>query len=113
MKYYHNPRCSKSREGLEIIKAAKKEIIIVDYLKTGLTKTEVQAIVKLLAQPLTELIRSKETIFKETGLNLKELNKAQIIDLLVQYPSLLERPLLVSSKMAIIGRPPEVLKKII
>lgn len=113
MKYYHNPRCSKSREGLEIIKAAKKEVVIVEYLKTGLTKTEVQTIVKLLKQPLCELVRSKEVLFKETGLSSRELSKGEIVDLLVQHPSLLERPLLVGPKLAVIGRPAENLKQLL
>ena len=112
MKLYHNPRCSKSRQGLAILKEKNLEFEIVEYLKSPLNKEEISDIIsKLKIQPI-DLVRKNELVWKEKFKN-KNLDNDQILSALVEYPKLIERPILVNGNSAIIGRPPEQLISII
>lgn len=113
MIYYHNPRCSKSREGLKLLEASGKKFEIKEYLKTGLTKKEIQTLIKNLDQPVEQLIRTKEKSFQENGFDKNKLSQAQVAKILAEFPELLERPILVTKEQAIIGRPPELLAKLL
>ncbi|MBG90200.1 MAG: arsenate reductase (glutaredoxin) [Actinobacteria bacterium] len=103
MKLYHNPRCSKSRQALQLLEG--QNIHIHEYLKEGLSKAQVAEIIQKLESPITGLIRQKE--LKALALSIDPDNEESIIAILVQHPHLLERPILVSDQKAIIGRPPE------
>jgi len=106
MKIYHNPRCSKSRQGLSILKDANVEFEIIEYLKTPLSKKEITEIVgKLNIDPI-DLIRKNETDWKE-NFKGKEMTNEQVIDAMVAYPKLIERPIVIQGNKAVIGRPPE------
>lgn len=112
MKLYHNPRCSKSRQGLAILKEKNLKFEIVEYLKSPLNKEEISDIIsKLKIQPI-DLVRKNELVWKEKFKN-KNLDNDQILSALVEYPKLIERPILVNGNSAIIGRPPEQLISII
>lgn len=111
--YYHNPRCSKSREGLKLLESSGKKFEIKEYLKTGLTKSEVEHILKTLDQEPLALVRTKETLFKSLSLKPTDLTSSKIVSLLLNHPELLERPLLCSEKLCLIGRPPEKLLEIL
>ena len=111
--YYHNPKCSKSRQGLEILKDKKIVITIKKYLEDGLKKDEIKYILSKLGLTPIDIIRTKEKVFLENDLGNKNLTDDQLIDEIVKNPILLERPILVHNDKAIIGRPPENLKKII
>ena len=112
MKLYHNPRCSKSRQGLAILKEKNLKFEIVEYLKSPLNKEEISDIIsKLKIQPI-DLVRKNELVWKEKFKN-KNLDNDQILSALVEYPKLIERPILVNGNSAIIGRPPEQLSSII
>ncbi|WP_372654614.1 arsenate reductase (glutaredoxin) [Halobacteriovorax sp.] len=115
MLYYHNSRCSKSRQGLEILSASGVEPTVKEYLKEGLTKTEVLGLIKKLnIQPLEGLIRVKDAPFKELGHTKNDsLSNDQWASVISKNPALLERPILVNGDKAEIGRPPENLSKII
>lgn len=104
---YHNPRCSKSRQTLQLIEQANANVTIVEYLKTPLTAEEIKKIVRLLNVPVKAIIRTKEIEFKEQ--NLKDATDEQLIAAIVNTPKLLERPIVISAdhKKACIGRPPE------
>ena len=108
---YHNPRCSKSREALTILEESGKEFKVVEYLKEPLSKSELVKIFQNLKDDASSLIRSKEPLFKELGLSLNDKKTwdewAKIIE---SNPILMERPLVVSGKNAVIGRPPESIK---
>ena len=113
MIYYHNPRCSKSREGLKIIDDGSHDFTIKLYLSEKITFTElVQIIDKLKIKP-TDLVRKKEKIIKEKGLDLNSMSDKIIIETLIKHPILIERPILVSDTSAVIGRPPELIKTIL
>ena len=112
MKLYHNPRCSKSREGLAILKDKQLDFEIVEYLKNPLTKKELSDIIKKLNIAPIELVRKNEAIWKENFKGQK-LDNEQVLDAMVQYPKLIERPILINGNLGAIGRPPELLISII
>ncbi len=110
MIYYHNPKCSKSREGLKLIEKSKKKIEIKLYLSEDITNAELNNIIKKLKIKPIELIRKKEKILKEKNIALDKMSDNDIVALLLKYPVLIERPILISDTNAIVGRPPENLK---
>ena len=112
MLIYHNPRCSKSRQGLAILKELDQDFEIVEYLKNPPTQDELTSIIKKLHIKPIELVRKNEAIWKENYKD-KELSDEQIIKAMVDNPKLIERPIVVTDKKAIIGRPPEIIKNIL
>ena len=112
MKLYHNPRCSKSREGLAILRDRNLDFEIVEYFKVPLTKEELSNIIKKLNIAPIDLVRKNERIWKENFKDQK-LDNEQVLDALVEHPKLIERPILVNGNLAVVGRPPEHLISII
>lgn len=109
---WHNPKCSKSREALEIVKENGCEFNIVKYLDASLDEKEIKTILKMLQITPRELMRTKEEIYKE--LNLKdETSDEALISAMVKYPNLIERPIIIKSNKAIIGRPPSIVVEFI
>lgn len=112
IKIYHNPRCRKSREGLQILEESGKDFEIVKYLENTPTKEELSDIINLLGIKPIDLVRKNESIWKENYKN-KQLSDNEIITAMVENPKLIERPIVVNKNKAIVGRPPESIKKII
>ena len=112
MKIYHNNRCRKSREGLAILEASNQSFEIINYLENPPSKEELVNILTLLGIKPMELIRKNETIWKENFKD-KELSDNAIINVMLQYPKLIERPIVVKNNKAVIGRPPEKIKEIL
>jgi len=112
IKIYHNPRCSKSREGLAVLENSKKEFEIVKYLDAIPSKEELTEIIRLLDISPMQLVRKNEKIWKE-NFKGKELSDAEIIIAMVQNPKLIERPIIINNKKAVIGRPSESILTII
>ena len=112
MKIYHNPRCSKSRQTLNIIKEAGQEVDIIEYLKTPPTEEELEEVLIKLNLPIEYLIRTGEEIYK-TEYKGKELTDVEWIKALVEHPNMLERPIVVKDDQAILGRPPENVQKLL
>ena len=103
---YHNPRCSKSREVLEILMQNGVETEIFEYLKVPLTKKKLKNLfAKLNCKPL-EVIRTKELVFKQKFKGMRFTDE-EWLQMLIEYPVLLERPILVSEYKAIVARPTE------
>lgn len=111
--YYHNPRCSKSRQGLQLLDELGIKYTVKEYLKEPLKESELQTLMQKLGKSPKEVIRTKEDIYKEQGLANKDLTDKQWIQTIIKHPKLLERPILETKTKAIIGRPPEDLKKIL
>lgn len=109
---YHNPRCGKSRDCLAFIETSEKKFEIIKYLETPLTFSELKEIIRKLNINPIELIRKNETIWKE-NFKGKELTDSEIIQAMVDYPILMERPIVVYKDKAIIARPLEKIKEII
>ena len=113
MIFYHNPKCSKSREGLKIIEEGTHNFTVKLYLSEKITFTElVQIIDKLKIKPI-DLVRKKEKIIKEKELDLNSMSDKEIIETLVENPILIERPILVTDNKAVVGRPPELINTIL
>jgi len=109
---YHNPRCGKSRDCLAFLETSDKKFEIIKYLETPLTFNELEEIIRKLNINPIELIRKNETIWKE-NFKGKELTESEIIQAMVDYPILMERPIVVYKDKAIIARPLEKIKEII
>ncbi|MEE2954378.1 MAG: arsenate reductase (glutaredoxin) [Bacteroidota bacterium] len=108
----HNSRCRKSRETLAIIEESSCQVNIIDYLKNPLSKNELKKIINKLDIKPIELIRKGEKIWKEKFKD-KDMHEEEIIECMVKYPILIERPIVVSNNKAIIGRPPELVVKLL
>jgi len=104
---WHNPRCSKSRQTLELLKSNGVEPTVREYLKAPPSKAEVEKLVALVGGDPRELIRDGEAEFKALKLKRADLTKAQIVDAIAAHPILLQRPIVVTGARAAIGRPPE------
>jgi arsenate reductase len=102
---YHNPRCSKSRQTLQIIEENNKDVNVVEYLKTPLNEAKIKELLSLLNLSPIEMMRTKEAEFREQ--NLKGASNDELINAMVNTPKLIERPIVTSKTSAIIGRPPE------
>ncbi len=103
---YHNPRCSKSRQTLSIIEETGQMVQVVEYLKTVPTKEELAEIIEKLGIKPTDLLRKGEKDFKE-NFKGKSLTDEEWLEAMVQYPKLIERPIVVKGDKAVLGRPPE------
>ena len=112
IKIYHNSRCRKSREALEILRTKYIEFEVIEYLKDNLTKNQLHNLINKLGFEPINLVRKNEQIWKENFKN-KELTSDEIIQILSDNPKLIERPIVESNSKAIIGRPPENVLKIL
>ena len=107
LKIYHNPRCSKSRQTLQLIEEKGITPDVVEYLKTPPTASELKEITTLLGISPRDLLRTKETEYIARGLDNMALDDDSIIAIMVNQPTLIERPIVIDGSRAIIGRPPE------
>ncbi|MEZ7495713.1 arsenate reductase (glutaredoxin) [Leeuwenhoekiella aequorea] len=112
LKIYHNPRCSKSRQGLALLEESGKEFDVIKYLDNTPSYLELAAIIGKLGIKPIELVRKGETIWKEKYKN-ENFSDKELIELMVQNPKLIERPIVVLDNEAVIGRPPENIKKLL
>ena len=113
VKIYHNPRCSKSRQTLEILNKKKLDIDIIEYLKSPLDSNEIFNILKKLNYTARDLLRRGEDIYKNKNLSDESLTDDFLIDMMSKNPILIERPIVVSNDRAVVGRPPEKVLEII
>ena len=104
---YHNPRCSKSRQTLELLRRQGLEPAIIEYLKTPPDRDELNGILTLLRLSPRDLMRKKEEAYKANGLDAGNLSDDQLLDALIEHPVLMERPVVLANGKAAIGRPPE------
>lgn len=109
---YHNSRCSKSREGLQILEEAGQEFKIVDYMKEKLSVNELKDLIKKLKIQPMDLVRKNESIWKE-NFKGKDLTDEEIIRAMAEFSNLIERPIVVKNGKAVIGRPPSLIKDIL
>ncbi len=112
MKIYHNPRCRKSREGIKYLESKKINFEVIDYIKNNLSSEQIRNILKKLQLKPIELVRKNEAIWKEKYKG-KDFSDEQLIKILSNEPKLIERPIIVSEKLAIIGRPAENIDKLL
>lgn len=103
---YHNPRCSKSRNTLSLLQEQGVEPEIVEYLNTPPSEAELDRILTLLGMEPEELMRKGEDEYK-AHFKGKSLSRSEAVALMVRYPKVIERPIVVHGDKAAIGRPPE------
>ncbi len=103
---YHNPRCSKSRQALSLLEEKGETIDVVQYLENPPSRQELVQVIDLLGIKPIELVRTQESEWKENYKG-KELTNDEIIDAMIKYPKLIERPIAIKGTHAVIGRPPE------
>ena len=109
---YHNPRCSKSRETLEILETKKANYKVVKYLDLPLSEDKLTKIITLLRIKPIELVRKNESIWKENFKHL-DFTDEELIKVMAKYPKLIERPIVINGDKATIGRPPKKILDII
>jgi len=111
-KIYHNPRCSKSRQALQILRENNIDPEIIEYLKTPPTEAEIREILKILGKTPLEICRTKEKLFKELGLS-RESSDDELISAMAQNPKLIERAIIIKNgEKGVLGRPPENVKEL-
>lgn len=104
---YHNPRCSKSRQTLQLLEDNQIEPRVIEYLKQPPSKEELTQLLTMLNISAHELLRTKEAEYKKAGLSKQSADTA-ILEAMQQYPKLIERPIVIKDNTAaVIGRPPE------
>ncbi len=103
---WHNPRCSKSRNTVNLLEEKGIKAEVVKYLDTPPTKEEIKEVLKMLGISARELMRTKEAIYKELGLKDVE-DEEKLIEAMVEHPKLIERPIVIKDGKAAIGRPIE------
>ena len=112
MKIYHNPRCGKSRQTLALLEEKGNSPEIIRYLDTPPSKSELKEILQKLGITAEGLVRKKEKLFKD-NFKGKEFDEEGWINLLVENPKLIERPIVINGDKAAIGRPPELVLEIL
>ncbi len=110
---WHNPRCSKSRATLELLRERGTEPAIIDYQKTPPTSSEIERALKLLDIEPRALMRKSEAVYAELGLDDPKLTRKQLVAAMATHPILIERPLVFTNGKAAIGRPPEAVLAIL
>ena len=113
IKIFHNPRCSKSRRTLQLLRDNGVEPEIVEYLKTPPDRETLEQILDMLGMDPRELMRRKEKEYKEAGLDDPDLSRDQLIDGMLAHPRLIERPIVIKGRKARLGRPPEQVLEIV
>lgn len=104
---YHNPRCSKSRQALELLEARGETPVVVRYLETPPDATTLRRLLQALGLPARALLRSGEEEYTTLGLDNPGLDEEALIAAMVAHPRLIERPVAIRDGRAVVGRPPE------
>jgi arsenate reductase len=105
---YHNPRCSKSRQTLQILQENGIEPDVVEYMKTPYSVAQIEELLHKLGDiDPRDLMRTKEAVYREAGLDDEYLSREELIEAMAQCPTIVERPIVVRGDKAVLGRPPE------
>jgi len=110
---YHNPKCSTSKQVLEMIKASGAKADVVEYLKAGWTKKQLKELFAAAGLTPRQALRTKAKEAEELGLLDPKVTDAKILDAMIQHPVLVERPFVVSSKGTLLARPKERVKDVL
>ena len=112
-KIFHNPRCSKSRQALQLLRDNNCKIEIISYLEIDLEVSLIKDILKKLALKPRDILRKGEQEYKDNNLKKDNLSEEDLINYMIKYPKLIERPIVVKGDNAVIGRPPEKVLELI
>ena len=112
MTVYHNNRWGKSRKVLQLLRDNNINFTVIEYLKEPINHDELHNICQILAIRPIQLVRTNDKYFKDLNVNINSMNNDEILELLVNHPKILERPIIVKNNDAVIGRPPENVEKL-
>jgi arsenate reductase len=112
-KIFHNPSCSTSRKTLEMLRERGVEPTVVEYLKTPPGRTELAELIAAMCIAPRALLRRKEALYAELGLDDPKWSDDELIGFMVEHPRLIERPIVVTEKGVRLGRPPEAVLEIL
>jgi len=112
-KIFHNPRCTKSRQALQLLKDNNCKIEIISYLEIDLKVSLIKDILKKLTLKPRDILRKGEQEYKDNNLKKDNLSEEDLINYMIKYPKLIERPIVVKGDKAVIGRPPEKVLELI
>jgi arsenate reductase len=110
---YHNPDCGTSRNALAAIRAAGHEPRIVEYLKQRLTRDELKALIGRANLTVRDVVRKKEAIYRELGLDESDVGDDEILDAMIQHPILINRPIVATDEVVKLCRPSEMVKMLL
>jgi len=110
---YHNPGCGTSRNALAAIRAAGHEPIVIEYLKTPPTRDELKSLIARMGVPVRAVVRSKESLFRELGLDELEVDDEELLDAMMAHPVLINRPIVVTERAVRLCRPSETVKELL
>lgn len=109
---WHNPRCSKSRQALELLRTRGVEPRVIDYVRTPPSRAQIEEVLHKLGIPAIQLLRTGDSAYRDSGLN-EQSSDREILDAMFHNPILIERPVVFSESSAIVGRPPENVLKLL
>jgi arsenate reductase len=110
---YQKPTCTTCRETVKLVQTSGAEFVAVNYYETPFTKSKLSALLKKAGLKPTEVLRSKEDMYKKLKLAQKDLSASALLDLMVKYPDLIQRPLVEKGEQVILARPAETVKKLL
>ena len=110
---YHNPGCGTSRNALAAIRAAGHEPVIIEYLKTPPTREELKSLITQMGVPVRDVVRSKEALFRELGLDELKVGDEELLDAMMAHPVLINRPIVVTEQAVRLCRPSETVKELL
>lgn len=113
VKIWHNPRCRKSREGLEFLKSKGIEPEVFNYLQESFSPDELADLIRKSGQPLKDFIRTNEKEYKELGLKGKDLTIEEFAEIASKHPKLLQRPIVINGEKVVLARPAEKIEEIL
>lgn len=110
---YQKPTCSTCREAVKLVQASGQPFTAINYYEQPFTKVLLKGLLKKAGLSARDLLRTKEDIYKELGLARKQVSEDELIDLMLKYPDLIQRPLAEKGEQAILARPAETVKKLL
>jgi arsenate reductase len=106
-KIFHNPRCSKSRQALQILQDNNCDIEIINYLETDLNASLIKDVLHKMSLKPRDILRTSEQDYKDNNLKEDNFSDDDLIDYMIKHPKLIERPIVIKGHRAVLGRPPE------
>ena len=110
---YHNPRWGKSRDSVRILSDKNIPFTIIEYLKNPLKVKQLKHIIKLLDLDAFDIVRTNEKDYKDNNLEALSNDEQKLLEAIEQFPKIMQRPIIIHGKKAVIGRPPENINKIL
>jgi arsenate reductase len=110
---YQKPTCSKCREALKLLRESGHDFESINYYETPFTISDLHGLLKKLRLSARDLLRRNESIARTLGIRPEEVTKAELVELMVQHPDLIQRPIVVRGRKAVLGRPPENVKTLL